>query len=206
MSDPEFKPVSTLAIGSITFSVIGCVAFLALPFLALAIVALALSMAAEFTMRKYLLSGRRMVAVSVWLSLAVLTLAPGWHLYLYRLESPLDYQRVDFSAPTLLKSKGLDQFENRTICLKGYALAPNRMTPLREFRFSPDGNRQAPENSIKIVLPFEWDYQFDAIAVSGTLKVNPFASSPGDRYIVTAVVIRKSNTGYGLAHPISHGC
>lgn len=206
MSDPEFKPVSTLAVSSMAFSVIGCVAFLALPFLAFAVVALALSMAAEFRIGKYHLTGRRMVAVSVCLSVAALTLAPGWHLYLYRLESPLDYQRVDFAAPTLLKSKGLDEFNNKTICLKGYALAPKQLTPLREFRFSPDGDREAPENSIKVVLPYEWDYQYDAIAVSGTLKVNPFASNPGDRYIVTAVVVRKSITEYGLARRVSHGC
>lgn len=206
MQDPEFKPISTLAVCAMALSVVGCAAFLELSFLAFAIVAMAFAVIGQSRIRKYRQSGLRMVAVSVCLSVAALTLAPGWHLYLYRLESPLDYQRVDFSAPSLLKSKGLDQFASKTICLKGYALAPNRILPLREFRFSPDGNRQSPEGSIKVVLPVDWDFQYDAIVVSGTLTVNPFASSPGDRYVVSAVAIRKSNTGYGLARRVTQGC
>jgi hypothetical protein len=179
-------------------SVVAVAAYFASPFLVCAIASMALAASSVRNIRRYNLSGIKLAVASFWIAGSTLILAPAWHSFLFRSESPPGHLRVDFAAAQISRSTALDEYANKAICLKGYVLAPSRIVPMRTFHLSPDGDDTESGIVITVTCPFEWDYHYAPVAVSGVLTVNPHAKDPAQRYVLAAGAIHRSHTPHGL--------
>ena len=207
MNDMEYKPVSVQSVVAFLTSVFAVASFLALPVLVCAIASMAVAGSSIRSIRRYNLSGIKLTITSICISAATLILAPAWHSYLFTSESLHGYLRVDFSAAKISQSTALDEYSNKRICLKGYLVPPSRIVPMRTFQLSPDGDYASVEKTITVTFPSEWEYQYDPVAVSGILIVDPTAKDPAKRYMISADEIHRSNTSRDLASRIpGRGC
>jgi hypothetical protein len=114
------------------------------------------------------------------------------------------------TLPTANESHYLDRYDQKKVCIKGYALYFDGQFDgnaiAAEFLLSPDGDRRNPDMAITINVADGWRYGSDAIAVSGILHVHPDADKPADRYTLSAAKIIRSKTHYDLKQRAPGDC
>ena len=98
MTDPEYSPISSLAIVSALLGFAGVLGLLAPEFALLALPGIATGIAAGFGIRKYRLSGYRFARTGIALSLVFAFLTPVWHVTRFNSEALPGYERMDFSS------------------------------------------------------------------------------------------------------------
>jgi hypothetical protein len=204
MLEPEYKSLSLLAVAAFIAAAIGSASFLHAPLIVVAAAALLVAMIALRTTRKYQMSGHRLALLATAIAVASIVLSPLWHDYLYRSETLLGHVRIELD--TTLKANGLDRYNGKRVCLKGYSLYYGGDTETNMFPLSPDGNFRKPETAVTVVLPKSWKFQIDPIAVSGILRVDPAAPESVQRYTLEAVKISNAKTSYLLAPRMPGGC
>lgn len=202
MTDPEYSPMSSLAIVSALLGFSGLLGLTAPEFALLALPGIATGIAAGFGIRKYRLSGDRFASAGIALSLIFAILTPVWHVTRFNSEALPEHERIDFSSLDIANDQNLEQLVGKRVCLKGYAI-PNEMIAMSTFLLSPDGSTRKAEKAVIVELPagITWKWQYEPIAVSGSLvrasTVNPDPKIP--KYVFRASSVRTSKTRFDLA-------
>jgi hypothetical protein len=189
MCKPGYNSVSKLAVTSVVLSVIAIFGYVALPFSLFAIMALPVAIVARSATHRHRLRGRRLALASIALSVLALVTSPLWYIHQYNSESLPSHDRVAFASIDDGIGTGLDRYEGRRICIKGYAIRRDPRHRQATIYMSPDGSRLRPEAIISVQLPFGWQHADHAIAVSGILTVNRQASEYVLRYTLDATDI-----------------
>ena len=181
MNNPTYSPVSSLAVVSALLGFTAVLGLLEPEFALIAVPGLGTAIAAVAAIRKYELRGRAFARIGCTLSIAVAVLTPIWHAAHFNSEALPGHERLDYASLASSKTQGLDRFVGKKVCLKGYGLSPNGLPlhKLTEFTLSPNGNSRKTDATVivKLLAGDSWDWQFDAVAVSGTLVRNPDAST-----------------------------
>ncbi len=202
MTDPEYSPMSSLAIVSALLGFAGLLGLVAPEFALLALPGIATGLAASFAIRKYRLNGIRLARAGIALSLIFSLLTPVWHVTRFNSEALPGYERMDFSSLATADDQHLEPLIGKKVCLKGYAI-PNGMVAVSKFFLSPDGSIKNAKKLVIVELPegTSWDWQGGAIAVSGTLvRASTVNQDPKIlRFVFRASSVRDSKTRFDLA-------
>jgi hypothetical protein len=211
MTDNDYSPLSRPAIAS---GILGGLAVLGLAapvFVLFALAGIACGVPGLAAVRKYELRGRAWAVAGTSLSILFAVVTPAWHVTRYRMEAVTGHERVDFGSMLQAGANGLAPLSGRKVCLKGYALwSKDDQAEVKSFLLSPDGNRNRPESSVLVELPAGemWPWEYEALAVSGTLYPNPDANEDdpkSPKYILRLSSVRKSRSPYGLENRSSVG-
>ncbi len=200
---------SSWAVVSAVFGVAAALGLFVPELTPISLIGLATGAAASRSFRKHELRGRGLAIFGMAASLFFMAAAPVWHVARFRSESPAGYTRLDFASLTNENQRALESFVGENICLKGYAY-PMR-SPVNEFVLTSNGANRSLDNLILVQLADgkTWRWQPDALAVSGTLVVNPAAAADPimPRFILTNSTIRQSCARFQLASLVSNrGC
>jgi hypothetical protein len=200
---------SSLAVASAVCGVASVFGLLVPEIAAISLIGVATGAVALRSTRKYELCGRGTAVFGMAVSLFFMIATPAWHAAWFNSESPKGYARVDFSSLTKENPRGFESLVGENICLKGYAYPVP--SPVAEFVFSSNGVSKTFNNMIIVQLPTgeTWRWQSEALAVSGTLIVNPAAAADPvqPRFKLTNSKIRRSCTRFQLANLVSNrGC
>ncbi len=203
MSDRDSAQRSKLPMSSIVLGVLSFLGFAVFPLFALSIPALTFAMLFLITIRHQKDRRRWPALLGVILSVAALSIAPFWYIHLYDLETAPEHERVEFA--NIGSGAGLDSYNGRRICLKGYAISNNPYEPTATIFISPDGDRCSLTTIVSVRLPFLWQHTELPVAVSGVLIVSHQEHYP--RYTIEAIDVRPANTQIGLLERVpSFGC
>ncbi len=205
MSEPDYVPTSNLAIIS-GLTGVASVSGLLVPELAsFAVPAVVCGIAAHYRIRKYGRSGRRLAGFGMVCSATFAMLTPVWHFLQYQAEALSDHARVSFMSSKSPDQDGrlLDQWVGQKVCLKGYAVSPEKFMSLQQFSMTPRGGGNLHRaNTVLVELPpgGEWTWDSAPIAVSGTLERSSkgFLDVKVPRYVLRLSVVRNSRTRFGL--------
>lgn len=155
--------------------------------------------------RKYEQRGQILAVLGIAVALTSVVTAPLWHIDRYNSETFVGYERLDFSSLADRKD-GLSDHLGHNVCLKGYALYPNKQFGVTQFALSPDGSRfNAVKQAVIVQLPpgDTWNYHDEPIAVSGILERNPeWKADAADvpQFVLKLSYVRMSRTLFGLAN------
>lgn len=202
MTNPTYSPVSSTAVVSATLGFASVLGLLEPEFAIIAVPGIGTAIAAVSAIRKYELRGRTFAQIGFTLSVAFAVLTPLWHMTRFNSEAPPGYERLDFASLAASKDQGLDRFVAKKVCLKGYGLPPNGVprAKLTEVTLSPDGNSRKTDSTVivQLLAGDSWDWQFDAVAVSGTLVRNPNASTDPKsvKFVLQEGSVRPSKTRF----------
>ena len=210
MSDPEYSPMSSLAVVSALLGFAGLLGLIAPEFTLLALPGIATGIAAGFGIRKYRLSGYRFARAGIALSLIFAFLTPVWHVTRFNSEALPEHERIDFSSLDIANDQNLEQLVGKRVCLKGYALVDARIE-MSTFLLSPDANYRKTEKAVIVELPSgtTWKWQHEAIAVSGTfIRVSTVdQGSQIPKFVFQTSSVRDSKTRFDLAQRVpGEGC
>ena len=133
----------------------------------------------------------------------------------YRSESPPGYERINFGqtfqAGTMTDTPDrVAELLGRKICLKGYPFPGERSRGITQFLVTPDGNTLYTNRLVLVQLRGNetWEWKPTALAVSGTLALNPNYSETnhGPKYLLVDTTVRVSKTPFGILARIRSGC
>lgn len=201
MTDHEYSPISSLAVASGLLGCGGSLGLFAPEFALLALPGIATGLIAISEIRKLRLSGDRFAKAGIALSLFFALLTPVWHVTRFNSEALPGHERIDFSS-LVTDDQNLDRLVGKNVCLKGYAI-PGHLRAMNRFPLSMDGSTKKLEKIVGVELPAgtTWDWQVEAIAVSGSLvRVPTDQQIPyAPKCILRARVVRPSKTRIDLA-------
>lgn len=203
MTIPQHKPICLIAVASIFAALLSTSAFVFAPLIVVAIFTIPMSLLAVRTIRKYELSGRNLSMVAMAVATLSAAGSPAWHGYLSVSETLPGYARVRFDPED---TGALDSLDGKKVCVKGYSLYFGGDPEVRSFLLSPDGNYRKETAAITVVLSGSWRHEYDPIAVSGILRVDPSSTVPRKRYTLSAVKVSTAKTSDKLAARSSEGC
>lgn len=200
----EYRPVSALAIVSLSFAaiaVLGVVfpeaAFVAIPGVLAGIVGLR-------GIRRYQHGGRTVARVGIAACLLVFVLTQSWHFVLYSSEAAPGATRLDFQAVGTSKDRGFGQHLGQLVCIKGYPISNGRVFVMWAKRGTGNfGYRNESPAMLVFLSPdatWNWSgWNGEPVAVSGTLEVNPHRDDPvNPEYCLRRATVRRCGSLCGV--------
>lgn len=209
--ETDYSPLSLLAVTSLVLGVISVLGLFFPMITLLAIPGVLFGIAALVAMRRYELHGRNLARLGICLSLVFGILAPVSYEIRFYSEALPGYKRVNFLEIMQDRKNSESHFAalvGQNVCLKGYGLLRSRNSELNAFplsyhrRSSGFGGKDNPEEIVLVILPEGkiWEWQHEAIAVSGTLVRNPAAKNNPDvpKFLLEQSAVIEARTWDGL--------
>ena len=189
----SYRPVLGLAIVSVILTLVSLVGLLFWPFLAIAMLSIAVSGVALIQL--YRAAGEYRGIGAAWFSmvLSAVTLVTGigMQVYLYRTEVPAGYERISFAADIsrkgfiVEKGQGLPHpdvaaLDGKKIFLKGFVYPEKQADGIKNLLLCRDsgdccfGGKPKPEDMIGVMMTGDKTVAFDPnrVSVAGTFRLN----------------------------------
>ncbi len=197
--ETHYRSISKSAIAAVIFSLLGLTFYVASVLIILPLIALALSLIAISSIRKYPeeLVGRSAARLALVLSALVLFTGLAWHTYVYLTEVPDGYQRISFRM--LKNDKDTDlpysekalQLDKQKVFLKGFVRPGAKRNNLKKFILVGDFGSccfgGSPDITDVVAISIQGDervnYGLRVRKVAGTFRLNQRAAPTAEKEI-----------------------